>query len=50
MSVKNATLSYDRDVSAGVTRATEVAPKFSDTLTLSQLGGTDSIHHDRGRT
>ena len=28
-----------RDVSAGATGATGVAPKFSDTLTLSQLGG-----------
>ena len=32
---------YYRDVSAGATGATEVAPKFSDTLTLSQLGGAD---------
>ena len=31
-------MSY-RDVSAGATGATEVAPKFSDTLTLSQPGG-----------
>ena len=28
-----------RDVSTGATGATEVAPKFSDTLTLSQPGG-----------
>ena len=28
-----------RDVSAGATGATAVAPKFSDTLTLSQSGG-----------
>ena len=28
-----------RDVSAGATGATPVAPKFSDTLTLSQPGG-----------
>ena len=28
-----------RDVSAGATGATAVAPKFSDTLTLSQPGG-----------
>ena len=28
-----------RDVSAGATGATEVAHKFSDTLTLSQPGG-----------
>ena len=39
-----------RDVSAGATGATEVAPKFSDTLTLSQPGGADSAHHRRGRT
>ena len=30
---------YYRDVSAGATGATTVAPKFSDTLTLSQPGG-----------
>ena len=35
---------------AGATGATAVAPKFSDTLTLSQPGGTDSAHHCRGRT
>ena len=34
-----------RDVSAGATGATVVAPKFSDTLTLSQPGGADSAHH-----
>ena len=28
-----------RDVSAGATGATEVAPRFSDTLTLSQPRG-----------
>ena len=39
-----------RDVFAGATGATAVAPKFSDTLTLSQLGGADSAHHRRGRT
>ena len=38
-----------RDVSAGVTGATEVAPKFSDTLTLSQPGGADSANHRIGR-
>ena len=48
-----------RDVSTGATGATEVAPKFSDTLTLSppgggansahQGGGADSAHHCRGR-
>ena len=30
---------HSRDVSTGVTGATVVAPKFSDTLTLSQPGG-----------
>ena len=41
-----------RDVSAGATGATAFAPKFSDTLTLSQPGGgvADSAHHCRGRT
>ena len=39
-----------RDVSAGATGATAVAPKFSDTLTLSQPGGEDSAHHRRGRS
>ena len=39
-----------RDVFAGATGATAVAPKFSDTLTLSQPGGADSAHHRRGRT
>ena len=34
---------YHRDVSA-------VAPKFSDTLTLSQPWGADSDYHCRGRT
>ena len=29
----------DRDVTTGATGATEVAPKFSDTLTLSPPGG-----------
>jgi hypothetical protein len=38
-----------RDVSTGATGATEVAPKFSDTLTLSPPGGADSAHHRRGR-
>ena len=41
---------YLRDVSAGATGATEVAPKFSDTLTLSQPGGADFAHRRRGRT
>ena len=39
-----------RDVSTGATGATEVAPKFSDTLTLFQPGGADSTHHWRGHT
>ena len=38
-----------RDVFTGATGATEVAPKFSDTLTLSPPGGADSAHHRRGR-
>ena len=38
-----------RDVTTGATGATEVAPKFSDTLTLSTPGGADSAHHRRGR-
>ena len=42
-------LPMHRDVSAGATGATTVAPKFSDTLTLSQPGGADSAHHRRGR-
>ena len=39
-----------RDVTTGATGATEVAPKFSDTLTLSQQRGADSAHHCRGRS
>ena len=39
-----------RDVTTGATGATAVAPKFLDTLTLSQPGGADSAHHCRGRT
>ena len=39
-----------RDVSTGATGATEGAPKFSDTLTLSQPRGADSAHHYRGRS
>ena len=39
-----------RNVSTGGTGATAVAPKFLDTLTLSQPGGADSAHHCRGRT
>ena len=34
-----------RDVSTGATGATEVAPKFSDTLTLSPPGGAEFAHH-----
>ena len=41
---------YLRDVTTGATGATEVAPKFSDTLTLSQPRGADSAHHYRGRS
>ena len=37
-----------RDVTIGATGAAEVAPKFSDTLTLSQPRGADSAHHYRG--
>ena len=29
---------------------TAVAPKFSDTLTLSEPRGADSAHHHRGRS
>ena len=39
-----------RDVTTGATGATEVAPKFSDTLILSQPRGADSAHHRRGRS
>ena len=39
-----------RDVTTGATGATVVAPKFSDTLTLSQPRGADSAHHHRGRS
>ena len=39
-----------RDVTIGATGATPVAPKFSDTLTLSQPRGTDFAHHRRGRS
>ena len=39
-----------RDVTTGATGATAVAPKFSDTLTLSQPRGADSAHHCRGRS
>ena len=33
-----------RDVTAGATGATAVAPKFSDALTLFKPGGADSAH------
>ena len=36
------TLMHIRDVTAGATGATAVAPKFSDALTLFQPGGADS--------
>ena len=39
-----------RDVTTGATGATEVAPKFSDTLTLFQPRGADFAHHRRGRS
>ena len=39
-----------RDVTAGATGATSVAPKFSDALTLFQPEGTDSAQHQRGCT
>ena len=39
-----------RGVTTGATGATDVAPKFSDTLTLSQPKGADSAHHCRGRS
>ena len=39
-----------RDVTTGATGATAVAPKFSDTLTLSQPRGADSTDHCRGRS
>ena len=38
---------HHRDVTTGVTSMTEVASKFSDTLTLE---GADSAHHRRGQT
>ena len=40
----------NRDVTAGATGATAVAPKFSDALTLFQPGGADSAQHRRGST
>ena len=43
-------ISKYRDVTTGATGATEVAPKSSDTLTLSQPRGTDSTHHYIGRS
>ena len=41
---------HHRDVTTGATSMTEVASKFSDTLTLTQLEGADSAHHRRGHT
>ena len=38
---------HHRDVTTGATSMTEVASKFSDTLTLE---GADSAHHRRGQT
>ena len=38
----NPKFQYNKDVTAGATGATAVAPKFSDTLTQFQPGGTDS--------
>ena len=43
-------VTYTRDVTTGATGATQVMPKFSDTLTLSQSRGADSAHHYRGRS
>ena len=41
---------FNRDVSTGAIGAIEVAPKFSDTLTLSPPGvGIDYAHPRRGR-
>ena len=40
----------NRDVTAGATGATAVAPKFSGTLTLFQPGGQILHQHRRGRT
>ena len=37
-----------KDVSTGAIGVTAVAPKFSDTLTVSPPGGTDSVYHRRG--
>ena len=41
---------HNRDVTTEATGATEVAPKFSDALTLSRPRGADSAHHRRGRS
>ena len=38
-----------RDVSTGATGATEVAPKFSDTLTLSPPWGADFAQSQRSQ-
>jgi hypothetical protein len=39
-----------REVTAGATGGTAVAPKFSDALTLFQPGGQILPHHRRGCT
>ena len=38
------------DGNSGATGTTAVSPKFSDTFTLFQTGGTDSAQHSRGCT
>ena len=43
-------INLGRDVTAGATGVTKVAPKFSDALTLFQPGGADSAQHCKGRT
>ena len=48
--VKSLLYMVNRDVTTGATGATAVAPKFSDTLTLSQPRGADSAHYCRGRS
>ena len=46
----NAIKSAFRDVTAGATGATIIAPKFSDALTLFQPRGADSAQHCKGCT
>ena len=43
-------MNTNRDVTTGATGATVVAPKFSDTLTLSQPRWAYSAYHRRGRS